>query len=1101
MITMRAEQVKSAASRLMHLHYEGNDVENIIACFTPAFSWIGAGEKEYAATYEEAVDFFRRFRGAIPKCNIWDEQYDVMEVAPDTYICSGMMWIATDPHTQMYLKVHQRVTFVFRWIEGRLLCSHIHCSNPYTELVDDELFPDKIGKHTYTYIQERVKQLEEETRQKNRQLEVVMASIPGGLKISRDDASYSFLYISKEAAALFGYTVEEFMEMSGGSAVGATYPPDIPRALQDCKDAFRNGGTEYTLKYRVRCKDGSLKWILDSGKKSRNDDGEVVINSLYLDITKSELDAQKILQQKELLNSIYDTIPCGILRFIRKQDEYQIISLNRAALKLLGYKDRASCLADWRNGTAGTVLDEDRESLKDSYNKLKKVGDSVEISYRTRWPDGSIHWFDGTNMIVSSVDGQDTIQRILYDVTERKQLQEQLNREQEMYRVAMESSSDVMYEYLMDQDLFISYEPRVDAEGNESVYRLELPHYQEALRTQDFIHPDDVPAVIDNICRGRGEIFEIRLRPPECPASQGYFWYRVTGKLIFQNGRPCRVVGTLRNIHHVKQTLSENMEELHMNQSALQAISGVYMSIYYVDLSSGRYYAVRIPDQRSGRTYARSGHIQEDLFQYIRESVKKEDQEKMFHFCDPGHLTERLHAVNDRAEIEFCHRSELTQKNIWLRLEVHLISMENQKPKNVVMTFRNVTEERKQELQRRQEEKNAKCALEEAYEAANRANLAKSDFLSRMSHDIRTPMNAIMGMTAIAEQHLDNAERIAECLKKIRLSGEHLLELINEVLDMSKIENGSVNLNESHFNLNRMLQTVSEMIRPEVTQKHQDLQIDLQELQHQDVSGDLVRVQQILLNLLSNAVKYTPDGGRIRLSVKEKLSSTSGVGCYEWIVEDNGIGMSEAFQKRIFSPFERAADSRVSKIQGTGLGLAITQNLVRMMNGTIQVESCLNKGSRFTVTLYLKLADEESPRDEPPPVAEKISFQHQWRILLVEDNDLNREIAKELLEIAGLQVEEAFNGKAALELFQQSQPGYYQLILMDIQMPVMDGYLATQAIRALDRPDAVSIPIIALTANAFADDVYRAKQAGMNEHLSKPLEIDRLMQSLKRWLG
>lgn len=323
-------------------------------------------------------------------------------------------------------------------------------------------------------------------------------------------------------------------------------------------------------------------------------------------------------------------------------------------------------------------MDEDRESLKDSYNKLKKVGDSVEISYRTRWPDGSIHWFDGTNMIVSSVDGQDTIQRILYDVTERKQLQEQLNREQEMYRVAMESSSDVMYEYLMDQDLFISYEPRVDAEGNESVYRLELPHYQEALRTQDFIHPDDVPAVIDNICRGRGEIFEIRLRPPECPACQGYFWYWVTGKLIFQNGRPCRVVGTLRNIHHVKQTLSENMEELHMNQSALQAISGVYMSIYYVDLSSGRYYAVRIPDQRSGRTYAQSGHIREDLFQYIRESVKKEDQEKMFHFCDPGYLTERLHAVNDRAEIEFCHRSDLTKKDICLRLEVHLISMENQ---------------------------------------------------------------------------------------------------------------------------------------------------------------------------------------------------------------------------------------------------------------------------------------------------------------------------------------------------------------------------------------------------------------------------------------
>ncbi len=1095
------EQVKAAASQVMHLHYCENNIEGVISFFAPQFSWIGAGEEQYVVGHEEAAAFFRRFSGAIPKCNITEEHYDVLALSEDSYLCSGRMWITTDPSTQMYLKVHQRVSFVFQTIQGRLKCSHIHCSNPYMEMVEGELFPDKIGKQSYEYIQERLELLEEETKQKNRQLEVIMSSIPGGLKISRDDSSYSFAYVSRDAAALFGYTVEEFLEATGATAVGTVYPPDLPQALAACDAAFRDGGTQYSTKYRVRCKDGSLKWILDSGKKAPGENGETVINSLYLDITKSELDAQELKRQRELLQSIYDTVPCGILRFTRENGRFTLVSMNRAALQLLSYRDEESLRADWRNGTAGTVLEEDRPGLQNSYAQLRRVGDSADILYRVRTPNGQIRWLSGTNMIVSSINGLDVIQRMMFDVTDSRKLQEQLAWEQELYRVAMESSSDVLYEYRMDTDTLITYRPQTSAQEQQTVLREEFPQFSRTIRRQHTVHPDDIPAVIQNLCQGRAEIFEARFATPEVPRGEQYWWYRVTGKLISPPSGPSRVVGTFRNIHHEKMAFSENAEKLYMNQSALQAISEVYVCIYYGDLSSDTYYGVRLPQQDAAPSIPRRGSIQAELQRYINAFVGAEDRQRMLRFCSPGNLESLLTRVGARAEIEYRHQSS-PETSIWLRLEIQLITMKGAQPQNAVFTFRNVTQERQQELEHRLEEQKAKQALEEAYEAANRANLAKSDFLSKMSHDIRTPMNAIMGMTAIAQKNASNQKRLTDCLQKIELSSRHLLNLINEVLDMSKIESGTIHLHEEIVDLNRLMQTIADMVHSDVQERRQELELSCRLSGPHQVYGDTVRLQQLLLNLLSNAVKYTPEQGHIRLELLEKPSNSHGIGCYEFTVQDDGIGMSEEFQQKLFRPFERAEDSRVSQIQGTGLGMAITQNLVRMMNGTIQVESQLNRGSRFTVCLYLKQA--HRPEPERPyfaaPCPGNVKFSKHQRVLLVEDNSLNREITVDLLESAGLLVEEAQNGRQALELFQACTPGEYCLILMDIQMPVMDGYQCARAIRALDRPDAAAIPIIALTANAFADDVRRAKEAGMNEHLAKPLELDKLMQTLSHYI-
>lgn len=413
----------------------------------------------------------------------------------------------------------------------------------------------------------------------------------------------------------------------------------------------------------------------------------------------------------------------------------------------------------------------------------------------------------------------------------------------------------------------------------------------------------------------------------------------------------------------------------------------------------------------------------------------------------------------------------------------------------------------------REEEYRQREALREAYEAANNASFAKSDFLARMSHDIRTPMNAIVGMTAIAAAHLEDSTRVADCLKKITVSSKHLLRLINEVLDMSKIESGKVILQEEEFALPELIDEMLEIVRPQIKERNQELFVSIHEIEHEHVIGDSRHIQQVFMNVMSNAIKYTPPGGAIKLSVTEKTTNKQRVGCYEFIFEDTGIGMSREFMEHLFEPFVRAKDGRVEKIQGTGLGMAITKNIVQMMNGTIEVESELDKGSKFTITIFLKLQDKkneslyENLKGQVMPEEQKSGIDSMMksdfkgrRALLVEDNDLNAEIAEEILKVTGMEVEHAFDGREAVDMVAASAQGYYDIIFMDIQMPIMNGYDAARAIRALERDDIKRVPILAMSANAFAEDVQASEACGMNEHIAKPLDIKQLEKALNRWL-
>lgn len=587
-------------------------------------------------------------------------------------------------------------------------------------------------------------------------------------------------------------------------------------------------------------------------------------------------------------------------------------------------------------------------------------------------------------------------------------------------------------------------------------------------------------------------------------------------------------------------------------------------------------------------------------------------------------IREMLKTPDDVYKFEYCSKAEDKFKT----LAICPLSWKDDQVARVLFISQDITQEKIVEMQSRE-------ALKEAYKAADRASKAKTEFLSNMSHDIRTPMNAIVGMTAIAGANIESQDRVIDCLSKITQSSRHLLGLINEVLDMSRIESGKISLAEEEFNLSELVDNLVAMTRTAIDMHHHHFEVHLNKIEHEDVRGDSLRIQQLITNIMTNAIKYTPNGGNIYFGISEVETTSPEFGCYKFTIEDNGIGMSEEFQKVLFDPFTRADDKRTSKIQGTGLGMAIAKNIASMMNGSIEVESEIGKGTKFTVTIYLKWQHKELRKIEEfidlpvlvvdddkiccentVSILDDIGIDGEWvtsgreavekvterykkdenyfaiiidwqmpemdgiettrqirkqvgndvtiiilsaydyseieeeareagvddfiakplfrsrltatlkniiegkpnreaknylanlekcdfegkNILLVEDNQLNSEIASEIISMTGAKIDTAENGKEAVEKFANAPTGFYDLVFMDIQMPTMNGYEATAAIRSLRKYREKEVPIIAMTANAFAEDVTMAKNAGMKEHIAKPLEMNRLCEIMQRYL-
>lgn len=547
----------------------------------------------------------------------------------------------------------------------------------------------------------------------------------------------------------------------------------------------------------------------------------------------------------------------------------------------------------------------------------------------------------------------------------------------------------------------------------------------------------------------------------------------------------------------MKELEEERQRKLYFDsRNVIKGLSAFYHSIFSIDLDNRTFYDYT--EQRGLKQYVGGSNSYDLLLQCYRDKyIIKEDQERFYKELSVESIRERVKNGEMRYEAEY--QRDYGGHYGWMRVHTIVSESKGDIPSQVILAAHNVEAEKKR--QKRSEE-----ALVAAYEAAEEANHAKSYFLTQISHDIRTPLNAIIGMSAIANSHTGHPEQVADCLKKIDASSRYLLGLINEILDISRMEQGELKIAEEPFSILGLIHDIQEIMEPMTTEKLQIFSVQKKGLVHDDFLGDSNAILQILLNILSNASKYTPAGGHISLDLNEVNAQTKEGCCLVMTVEDDGIGMSRDFLSRLFQPFLREEDVYVKAIQGTGLGMSITQGLVSAMQGDIQVESEKGKGSKFTVTLFIKPV--QMDETACATVGEEVLMPKTvdgWpkgvHLLLAEDNELNKEIAQTILEDWGVLVDTAANGLEVTAAFESSDPGTYHAILMDIQMPFMDGYAAARKIRSSDHPQAQTIPIIAVTANAFADDMAKALSIGMNEHICKPIDFERLLEVLKKVLN
>lgn len=681
-----------------------------------------------------------------------------------------------------------------------------------------------------------------------------------------------------------------------------------------------------------------------------------------------------------------------------------------------------------------------------------------------------------------------------------------------------------------------------------------------------------------------------------------------------------------------EKTNTSYLSDHHLFPFIFRALGKDYVNICLIRIADRTVTVLKQANQTSDPADLCSGPFlpyDDQCTRSVRKRVPEEKQEALF---EKLRFERVMEILSYKQEYSFTCEAFLDQKRHVCQMKYIPLGDHA----HVLMGLRLVDDIIASEREHQKSLAKAVAAAEQAYTAAENANRAKTTFLSNMSHDIRTPMNGIIGMTTIAAAHLDDRERVRECLDKILGASNHLLSLINDVLDVSRIESGRIVLSSEAFRLPEVFETMINMTSPQIMNKQHELFIDVCDVIHEDVVGDPLRLQQIFMNIIGNAIKYTPDGGKISIGLRELPSDTAFYSEYQFTCEDNGYGMQPEFTEKLFVPFERAEDERLRGIQGTGLGMVITRNILQMMNGDIQVESEYGKGSRFTARFRLKnqnhltennmlpadlsvlivdddpatcestaltldslnirnqyvmtgqdaielvksagekgdpirvcLIDWKMPdmdcmeiirqirRYGDPKLSIVIISAYDWseiemnaraagansfltkplfrskliarlkacvdeipekqktdllekytekdyrgkRILLVDDNDLNREIACEILRMTKVTVEEAQNGRQAVELFSANPEHYYDMILMDIQMPLMDGHEATRLIRQAKRADATTIPIIAMSANAFVEDIESSRQAGMNAHISKPVNIAKLLGLMDDYLG
>lgn len=545
----------------------------------------------------------------------------------------------------------------------------------------------------------------------------------------------------------------------------------------------------------------------------------------------------------------------------------------------------------------------------------------------------------------------------------------------------------------------------------------------------------------------------------------------------------------------------QDVTDFHVYQNALHGMVQAYREIYFVQLEENYFHTIYSDMEQ----LMEQGDYQKKVQQHILNSIiVAEEKERVQDFLSIENVKRVL---REKGSSEYQYRRVLQDGTWeWCLASFTIAEERDGIPIAATLAVRSIDQVIKRE-------EHTKQILLEVAEQAKGANQAKSRFLSNLSHDVRTPLNAIVGLTDIAMLHLHEPDKMKEYLEKIAVSGKHLLDLVNDVLDMSKIESGKLELQKDSFRLTELIDEVVTIIKAQAKEKEQTVQIDTSRIIEDSVRGDSMKLRQVLLNILGNAVKFTPQKGNISLKVYEKYSEKAKYGQYEFQIRDNGIGMAQDFLEHMFEPFAREEVEYTEKVEGTGLGLPIALSIVRMMGGDIRCFSAQGRGTKFKVTVYLEKSCKNQQKQllttrDGKEESQVLFYQRQMekkdyskkRILLVEDNKMNMEIVEEILRPTGAQLDKAYNGLEAVHILMESEPETYQLVLMDVKMPVMSGYEATEQIRGSGRDDLAILPIVAMTANAFLDDIRASEQAGMSDHLSKPIDMECFVSCMEKWL-
>ena len=917
--------------------------------------------------------------------------------------------------------------------------------------------------------------------------QTVLKNLPGGIAVMRYEEPGRLIpeFLSDGFAAMAGMSLEESWELYRNDAMAGVYPEDREYVYQQM-DSYVAGGEHREIVYRLRRGDGSYIWVKNNITLIKYEDGETRIYSVYQDMTKEREAQERIRQQyKDLLLQHYHTQDPNALIIghcnITKNQILEIIDhTNSDLLETFG-----SAREGFFTGLGSLVVDE--EERQEFYGMY--LNKPALEAFRNGIPERQYECFVQIpretkgryvhikmNLVEEPDSGDVTGILTVTDITKQTISDRILHR-----------LSSAGYDFVSDIDLTCDSYTVLTWNENAGCIPPRQGYYSQWVERmlEDNVVPKDrerYKEVMDP-----GTLLE-RLKKSS-PFTFAYSMTDNRGDVRTKNVTLSVVEPRLGRICLARADITDSVRE---QQGLLRLIAYTFELSGFINIGSGGLTLYSRNTVLENLPPYFSENYGEAIPRFVNRYISEDNREEAACQFDLKTMIRRLEEKPNGYDFLVSYRDKNGER--YKQINVMWGDVNHS---TICLVRADVTDVLAAERQ-------TKKALENALELAEEANRAKSDFLSAMSHDIRTPMNAIMGMTALAVAHMGEPERVADCLNKISVSSRHLLSLINDILDMSKIESSQIKLNNMKIYLPDLLDQLSAIISPQARDAGLQLTISTEGITHKYFYGDSLRSNQILINILSNAVKYTPEGGTVDFTVEE-IPAVNGPDRvrYRFTVSDTGVGMSEEFLSRIFEPFTRS--SGTMRVEGTGLGLSITKGLVELMGGTISVKSLPHRGSTFCVELEGECADGEleNPGErggaESPDAANRKLFAGR-RFLIAEDNAINAEILCELLSIYGAETAVKTDGAQALKEFREAAPGTYDAVLMDIQMPEMNGYEATRRIRRLERPDAWEIPVVAMTANAFAEDVREAMDAGMTAHVAKPIDVEVLRETLKKVL-